>query len=221
MDVQKALLKRTSTRAYLERPVSKDSVYSILDAAKQAPSGSNTQPWQVMVVTGGTKQKISDALIAARKNNEPEHPDYLYYPSVWESPLKERRFECGVALYNALGIKREEHEKRVLQWNANYQFFGAPVGLLFFLDAKLNQGSWVDVGMFIQSVMLAALDHGLATCPQASIAEYPDIIRKLLLLDKNQLLVCGMSLGYPDGSHPVNQYRTSRVKPEDFTHWYD
>lgn len=210
-----------STRAYLPKLVSTDTINQILNLAKLSPSGSNTQPWRIAVVTGKSKESLSERLIAAKEAGLKENPDYDYYPSVWESPLKERRFECGMALYNALGIKRHETEKRIEQWNSNYRFFGAPVGLLFFLDNQLNKGSWVDMGMFIQSVMLAALEYNLATCPQASIADYPDIVRESLAIEPNFQLVCGMSLGYPDMEHPVNQYRTSRIELEDFVTWYN
>ena len=221
MDVIDAITRRASTRAFLDRDVSRETVDAVLDAARWAPSGVNTQPWQVMAVTGNTKRRIAEAILSARAEGKEPDPDYQYYPTRWTEPYKSRRFECGMALYGALDIQREDKQRRLEVWEANYRFFDAPVGLLFFLHRDLEKGSWVDMGMFIQNVMLAALGHGLATCPQASLAEFPDLVRNVLELPDNLLLVCGMSLGYPDPDAPVNRYRTSREPVSSFRRWYD
>ncbi|OGI48500.1 MAG: nitroreductase [Candidatus Muproteobacteria bacterium RIFCSPHIGHO2_12_FULL_60_33] len=221
MEVLEAIHRRASTRAYLDKPVDRATVEAILDAARWAPSGTNAQPWQVVVVTSETKQKISTALLAERIAGRPENPDYAYYPKQWNEPYKSRRVACGLALYRAMKIGRDDKDARLKAWNNNYSFFGAPVGLLFFLDRSLEKGSWVDMGMFIENVMLAALGHGLATCPQASIAEYPDIVRTILNVLHTRALVCGMSLGYPDPQAPVNNYRTAREPVANFTTWHE
>jgi nitroreductase len=221
MDVLEAIRRRASTRAYLDKPVERATVEAILDAARWAPSGTNAQPWQVVVVTGAIKRKISAALLAERTAGRPENPDYAYYPKQWNEPYRSRRIACGLALYQALKIGRDDKDARLKAWNNNYSFFGAPVGLLFFLDRALEKGSWIDMGMFIENVMLAALGHGLATCPQASIAEYPDIVRRLVQVPDTRALVCGMALGWPDTSAPVNNYRTAREPVENFTAWLD
>ena len=221
MDILEAIRRRASTRAYLDKPVERATIEAILDTARWAPSGANIQPWQVAVVTGDIKRRLSEALLAARVAGEHERPDYQYYPLHWHDPYKGRRVACGLALYAALKIGREDKDARLKAWNNNYYFFGAPTGLLFFLDRTLEKGSWVDMGMFIENVMLAALGFGLATCPQASIAEYPDIARKLLDVPDSRQLVCGMSLGYPDSSAAVNNYRTAREPVADFTIWYE
>ncbi len=220
MDVLEAMRRRASTRAYLDKPVDRATVEAILDSARWAPSGTNAQPWQVAVVTGETKRRLSEALLAERKAAHPENPDYAYYPKQWNEPYKSRRVACGLALYQAMKIGRDDKDARLKAWNNNYSFFGAPVGLLFFLDRSLEKGSWVDMGMFIENVMLAAMGHGLATCPQASIAEYPDIARALLNVPATRVLVCGMALGYPDPSAPVNNYRTAREPVANFTTWH-
>lgn len=220
MDVLDAMHSRASTRAFLDKPVPRETVGAILEAARFAPSGVNHQPWRVAVVTGQTKANLSAALLAARVNNEPERADYPYYAKTWEEPYKARRLACGLALYTALGIKREDAERKIKSWNLNYSFFGAPVGLLFFIDRHLEKGSWIDTGMFIQNVMLAALKFNLATCPQASIAEYPDLARKILNVPDTRLLVCGMALGFPDKTAAVNRYRTNREEVKNFTDWY-
>ena len=221
MDVLEAIRQRASTRAYLDKPVDRTTIEAILDVARWAPSGANIQPWQVAVVTGQVGRQIGDALLAARIAGEHERPDYRYYPEHWNEPYKSRRVACGLALYTALKIGRDDKNARTKSWNNNYSFFGAPVGLFFFLDRSLAQGSWVDMGMFIENVMLAALGQGLATCPQASLAEYPDIVRKFLSVPDSRALVCGMALGYPDRSAPVNNYRTTREPVKHFTTWHE
>ncbi len=221
MDVLEAMRRRASTRAYLDKPVDRATIETILDAARWAPSGVDAQPWRVAVLTGKTKQSLSEELLAARVAGEPERPDYHYYPQRWQEPYKSRRLACGLALYQALGIGRDDTDRRMKSWNNNYRFFGAPIGLLFFVDRSLAQGSWVDMGMFIENVMLAASAQGLATCPQASIAEYPDIARKLLNISDSQALVCGMALGYADASAAVNHYRTAREAVNSFTTWHE
>jgi nitroreductase len=221
LNVSDAIRGRASTRAFLDRPVPPDVVSKILDTARWAPSGVNTQPWKVAVLGDATRKRLGDAIIAARRAGEPERPDYHYYPTRWEEPYRSRRRACGLALYGALGIGRDDTQAREAAWYRNYRFFEAPVGLIFSIDRELEKGSWVDMGIFIQSVMLAARDHGLETCPQASLAEFPDIVRDLLGLPDSEAIVCGMSVGYADPAHPVNQYRTEREPVDVFTRWYD
>lgn len=221
MDVLEAMRGRKSTRAYLDKPVARATIESMLDAARWAPSGVDCQPWQVAVVTGASKTRISDALLAARMARQPENPDYAYYPGEWREPYKSRRKATGLALYQALNIGKDDALARLKAWNGNYHFFGAPAGLLFFVDRSLAQGAWVDMGMFIENVMLAARGLGLDTCPQASLAEYPDIVRGILDVPATRALVCGMALGYADASAPVNNYRTEREPVSAFTSWHD
>ena len=221
MDVLEAMRGRKSTRAYLDKPVVRATVESILDAARWAPSGVDSQPWKVAVVTGTTKDRLSSDLLAARTAKQPENPDYAYYPSEWQEPYKSRRKATGLALYRALNIGKDDPLARLKAWNNNYRFFGAPAGLLFFVDRALAQGAWVDMGMFIENVMLAARAHGLDTCPQAALAEYPDIVRGILNFPNTHALVCGMALGYADANAPANSYRTEREPVNAFTTWHD
>lgn len=155
MDVLEAMRGRKSTHAYLDQPVARATIESILDTARWAPGGVNCQPWQVAVVTGAIKTRIGDELLAARKTGQPENPDDAYYPEDWQEPYKSRRKATGLALYQALKIGKDDAFARLKAWNNNYRFFGAPVGLLFFVDQVLAQGAWVDMGIFIQNVMLA------------------------------------------------------------------
>lgn len=220
MDVFNAILNRRSTRAFLNHPVPENIIQAILEVARFAPSGVNSQPWQVAVVRGEYQTKIAKAIIQARENNTAENPDYHYYPTEWVEPYKSRRKACGLALYSSIGIGIEETEKRKEAWYRNYYFFSAPVGLFFFLDKSLEKGSWVDMGMFIQNVMLAARGYGLETCPQAAMAEYPDLVRDVLGIPKEKDLICGMALGYADETQAINHYRTTRLPVSDFTQFF-
>lgn len=221
MNITEAIKGRFSARAFLDKAVSKELVYQILDAARWAPSGVNSQPWQVAVAAGETKKKIGDAIVAARKSGQPPNPDYKYYVDKFPEPYRSRQVACGKALYGALNIRREEKDKRMEAWLRNYHGFGAPVELLIFIDRVLEKGSWVDTGMFIQNIMLAARSFGLETCPQAAMAEYPDIVRGILGISESVALVCGIAVGYADREHPVNNYRTDREPVENFTQWFN
>ena len=220
MEVTEAIRNRKSTRAFLDKPVPDEVITTVLECARWAPSGVNSQPWQVAVVTGETKRQLGNALAKQRANGETPRQDYNYYPTQIEEPYISRKRACGHALYSALGIKRNDIETRKAQWMKNYHGFDSPVTLLFFVDAILEKGSWVDVGMFIQNVMLAARGFGLETCPQAALAEYPDVIRNILNIPDSKKLICGMALGYADYDDPSYQYRTERESVENFTRWY-
>ncbi len=221
MNVHDALVTRKSVRAFLAKPVSRDAVSRILDSARNAPSGVNTQPWQVAVVTGERKEELGKMMETAFRNGEKPQMDYRYYPLKWGEPYKTRRFQCGLQLYKTLGIKRQEKERRLEQWIANYRAFDAPVALYFFMDPGLEAGSFMDYGMFLQSVMLAAMAEGLATCPQAALGEYPKIVKETLGYPEDSILICGLALGYEDRDAKVNRYRTTREPVEAFTRFFD
>lgn len=221
MNVHDALAARKSVRAFLDSPVSRETVYRILESARYSPSGVNTQPWQVAVVMGDKKEALQKLLETAFRNGEKPQMDYLYYPAKWFEPYKSRRFKCGLQLYEALGIRREEKERRLEQWVANYRAFDAPVMLYFFMDPGMEAGSYMDYGMFLQSVMLAAVEEGLATCPQAALGEYPKIVKDALGFPEDSILLCGMALGYEDSAAEVNNYRTSREPVDAFTRFFD
>jgi len=221
MEVIEAIRGRASTRAFLDQPVDKEVIQEILDVARWSPSGANTQPWQVAVVTGEAKRKLGDAMVEACVERREVNSDYNYYADRFPEVYRERQVACGYALYSALGIERSDREARMEQWLRNFHGFGAPTELLFFLDSVLAKGSWIDIGLFLQSVMLAARSYGLETCPQASFADYPDIVREHLGYPESTLVVCGVAIGYPDPSDPVNNYRTERDPVEGFTRWLD
>ena len=221
MNVSDAIKQRKSVRAYLPREVERETIEQIIDTARYAPSGVNTQPWRVAVVNGEAKQQLQQKLEQAFRAGTPSQMAYQYYPDAWEEPYKARRRACGLQRYGAVGIGREDKQKQIDQQAANFRAFDAPVMLLFFLDPIMNTGSYLDYGMFLQSLMLAAEEQGLATCPQASLAEYPEIVKQELGYGEEQVLVCGMALGYEDKEAAVNGYRTERVGVEGFVRFFD
>lgn len=221
MNIIDALLQRKSTRAFLDKPVDREKIERILRAARHAPSGTNAQPWQVAVVSGEKKEELTRMLSEAFQQNGPGTMDYQYYPVDWHEPYKSRRVACGAQLYAALGIDRRDKERRLAQWAANYRAFGAPVILFFFLDPVMQKGSFLDYGMFLQSVMLAAQGEGLATCAQAALGQYPLLIKDFLGYSRDTTLICGMALGYEDKAAPVNGYRTTREEVSVFTRFFE
>ncbi len=221
MNISDALRERKSTRAFLDKPVDRDRIIRILRAARHAPSGTNAQPWQVAVVSGKRKEELSGILGRAFTESGPGAMDYHYYPVDWHEPYKSRRVACGAQLYTAVGIDRRDRERRLAQWAENYRAFGAPVMLFFFLDPVMQKGSFLDYGMFLQSVMLAALEEGLATCAQAALGQYPELIKKFLGYSRETTLICGMALGYEDKDAPINGYRTPREEVAIFTRFFE
>ena len=217
MNVSEAIRNRKSVRAFLDREIESETIETILDTARWAASGTNAQPWEVVVLTGDRKQHLCEKISAAFHDGVRGKMEYNYYPVEWKEPFRSRRVECGKALYGALNIQREDMERRKSQWAANYRVFDAPVMLLFFMDNIMETGSYLDIGMFIQSIMLAAMDHELTTCPQAALGEYPEIVKQYTGYDDDHVLVCGMAMGYEEVSDPVNNYRTAREEVSKFT----
>ena len=219
--VEDAILSRRSVRAYLGKKVDRSTLESILILANQAPSGSNIQPWRVYVLTGQTLERVGGRIQSAFLNGEAGHKrDYAYYTAPLFEPYLSRRRACGWGMYDLLGIKKGEAEKMQIQRSGNYVFFGAPVGLIFTIDKRLERGSWIDYGMFLQNIMLLCRSHGLHTCPQASLGEFPDIVRSELGIPSEQIVVAGMSLGYADLDAPINAFQPTRQSLSEFvTYW--
>lgn len=220
MNVAEALSERKSTRAFLNREVEPEKLLRILDAARHAPSGVNTQPWQVAVVGGTAKKQLQERLENAFRSGIEGKMDYRYYPLQWAEPYKSRRVSCGLQLYASLGITRQDKERRQDQWAANYRAFDAPTALFFFLAPDLETGSYMDYGMFLMAVMLMAVEEGLATCPQAALGEYPQIVKEHLGYPAELVLIGGLAIGYEDVEAPVNQYRTPREPVQAFTRFF-
>ena len=224
--VDNAITSRFSTRAFLPRPVPRETVEEILQVASRAPSGTNTQPWKVYVLQGASLTGLSDKVCAAHdaiyanpQLAEDYREEYEYYPRKWVSPYIDRRRENGWSLYGLLGITKGDKDKMHAQHQRNYRFFGAPLGFMFTVDRILERGSLVDYGMFLQNIMVAARARGLHTCPQAAWNGYARIVLPHIGAGPDEMLVCGMSLGYADESALVNSFHTPREPAASFTHW--
>lgn len=222
--VKAAIETRHSMRAYLPRPVERALIEDILRTASRAPSGTNTQPWQVHVLTGAAKARLAQRITAAY--DDPEElathgEEYAYYPREWVSPYIDRRRKVGWDLYGLLGIAKGDKLRMHEQHGRNYLFFDAPVGLIFTIDRVMQQGSWLDYGMFLQSIMIAARAHGLHTCPQAAFTQFHRLIAEELALAPEQQLVCGMALGYADPAAVENSLVTEREPVTGFARFLD
>ena len=217
MRVSDAITGRQSIRAFLsDKAVSDEQIEALLTVAARAPSGSNIQPWHVYVVRGESKDAITEACSARYLSGDEGAYEYHYYPRAWREPYLGRRRQTGFGLYGLLGVDR--HDVAAVQGYRvqNYQFFGAPVGLFFTIDRDTEQGSWIDYGMFLQSFMLAAREMEMETCAQAAFCPYQDSVMPILAAPAEQMLVCGMSVGYADPAARVNSYRTDRLDAREF-----
>jgi nitroreductase len=222
--VDAAITSRRSVRAFLPTPVAREDIEAILEVASRAPSGTNTQPWKVYVLTGEPKERLGAAILAAYADPQraKEHTEeYAYYPREWVSPFVDRRRKVGWDLYALLGLTRDNKDGMAAQHGRNYRFFDAPVGLLFTIDRVMLQGSWLDYGMFLQSIMVAARGRGLDTCPQAAFTQFHRIIGEQLALPGNEMLVCGMALGFADPDKIENSLVTEREPVSSFVRFVE
>lgn len=226
--VDAAIASRMSTRAFTAELVPRELLTDILRVASRAPSGTNTQPWKVYVLQGASRDRLvaqacaaHDAMRANPALAAEYKEEYDYYPEQWVSPYIDRRRENGWGLYGLLGIGKGDKDAMHAQHQRNFRFFDAPVGLMFTVDRVMGRGSLVDYGMFLQNIMVAARGRGLHTCPQAAWNGFAKIILPHIGAGPDEMLVCGMSLGYADPAHKVNGFHTPRVAVEDFTRWVE
>lgn len=215
--VDSALRTRRSVRRFLSTAVSKETVTDLLALAARAPSGTNVQPWKVYALTGSAKAALSQAILQKFEAGVVEGREFDYYPKQWCEPYLARRRSIGLSLYRLLGIGKDDKARMKQQTGRNYLFFDAPVGFIFTMDRVLGQGMFIDYGMFMANLMTAARARGLDTCPQAAFADYPQTVREHLGLSENELVVCGMALGYADPDAPENALVTEREPVEGFT----
>jgi nitroreductase len=222
--VDHAIATRQSIRGFLPTPVPRATIEQILAVASRAPSGTNTQPWKVSVLTGAAKERLSNAILAVYNDSEQRQQhteEYAYYPRNWVDPYLGRRRKIGWDLYGLLGIGREDKARMHEQHGRNYRFFDAPVGMIFTIDRILEQGSWLDVGMFLENIMIAARARGLDTCPQAAFTQFHKVISEVLALPPEEMVVCGMSLGFADMSRVENSLVTEREPIGGFARFLD
>lgn len=214
---EEAITSRRCVRKFLPTPVPRETVEHLLNVAARAPSGSNIQPWKVRVLAGAARDRLCEAALKAHDTEaDKHHYSYKYYPGEIPEPYISRRRTVGWGLYSLLGIERGEKEKMKAQHGRNYLFFDAPVGLIFTIDKCLEQGSWLDYGMFLQNIMVAARGMGLDTCPQAAWVKFHAVVREVLQIPETEEIVCGMGLGYEDKSAIENELRTEREPASGF-----
>lgn len=226
--VDTAIETRFSARAFLPKPVARETIEHLLRVASRAPSGTNTQPWKVYVLQGASRDRLvqqvcaaHDAVYANPALAVEYAEEYDYYPQKWVSPYIDRRRENGWGLYGLLGIAKGEKDRMHAQHHRNFKFFDAPVGLMFTLDRILGRGSLVDYGMFLQNIMVAARAQWLHTCPQAAWNPFSKIILPLIGAGMDEMLVCGMALGYADPAEKVNTFHTPRAPLDEFARWVE
>jgi nitroreductase len=217
MDAIEAITSRRSVRGFLSTPVPEGTVRRLLEVAARAPSGSNIQPWHVHLLGPQTMARLSRAMHEKRaRDPEGQCAQYQYYPVHWREPYLARRRKIGWDLYAHCGIKKGESEKMFRQHGRNYDFFGAPLGLMITIDADMELGSWIDCGMFVQTLLIAARGLGLHSCAQAAWAYHHDVVRQAIPLPDSEKVVCGIALGYEDPAEPANRLRTEREPLERF-----
>lgn len=215
LDVRTAVVGRKSVRGFKPDPVPLEVVTQILEDAARAPSGTNTQPWRVHIAIGTARDRLVREVTAAASTS-PQQNEYDYMPDALPEPYLSRRRKVGFDLYGLAGIARGDMEGRKRQALKNYTFFGAPVGLFFTMDRRFEYGSWLDLGMFMQNVMIVARGYGLETCPQAAWIYYGPVVHKALPIPNDEILVSGMSLGHPDWSAVENALVTERAPASEF-----
>lgn len=216
MNVLDAIRGRKSVRRFLSTPVPDETVRAILEVAARAPSGTNSQPWQVTVVTDAARQRVCDAVTEAAKAGQ-RTPEYDYAPTPWGEPYRARARKVGFDLYALYGVKREDMAGRAAAGLRNFTFFGAPVGLFFHMPRLLKYGSWLDAGMYLQNVMVAARAFGLETCPQEAWCSYGAALRRALPeIPAENVILSGMALGHEDRSAPENTLVTEREPVDAF-----
>ena len=217
--VDQVIRSRKSVRAFLPTPIPHKTILEILEVASRAPSGSNIQPWKVYVLEGAAKEKLSQTVKDIF--NDPavraiHRPEYIYYPKSWVEPFVSRRRKVGFDLYKLVGSARGENQKMHEQHAKNFDFFGAPVSIFCTIPRMMEQGSWIDYGMFLQNILIAANARGIGSCPQAAFISYHKVVAQQLNFSEDEQLVCCISLGYEDNSAPENKLVNERVPVEEF-----
>lgn len=218
-DILQAVLDRQSVRAFTSETVPRETVESLLRVMQRAPSGANLQPGRFTVLTGKPLQALITALDRAIAEGRPEVAEYSYFPTPMPAHLKARQREAGYALAAALGIEKRDIAARRAQFAKNFCFFDAPVGIVVSIERAMGKGCYMDLGMALQTFFIAAVANGLATCGIGALAKHADVVHRQLDLPDDELVVCGIALGWPDRQHPVNRFRTTRLPLEAVTTW--
>ncbi|QQV76410.1 nitroreductase [Sphingomonas aliaeris] len=216
MNVSEAVAARRSVRGYLDRPVDRAVLEMIVRKAGRAATGGNLQPWHIDVIVGQPLVDLKAKMMAKLASGQKEEPAYAIYPDKLTGPYRDRRFAIGEAMYREIGIPREDKAGRMSWFARNFQFFGAPAALFCTVDRQMGPPQWADLGMYLQNVMLLAVEAGLATCAQECWAMYPDTITSFLGTPRERMLFCGMAIGYEDTEEPANRVRSERAPDEEW-----
>jgi nitroreductase len=217
VDVRDAVLARRSVRGFLDRAIDLDLVQRLVAEAARSPSGGNLQPWHIDIVAGQAMNRLKQTMMIKLAGG-PEEPEYDIYPKELVAPYRDRRFAIGEAMYERIGIPREDKLARRIWFARNFAFFGAPLALFMTVDRRMGPPQWSDCGMFLQTFMLLAIEQGLATCAQECWAVYPQTVQAFLGTPDNQMLFCGMAVGYEDTTEPANTLRTERADVGEWVH---
>ena len=221
MNIKEAIEKRFSVRAYTKEVPDIETIKAILKTAGTAPSGGNIQPWKVYVLSENAKNELSKKTLYNFDNGVQEDIEYDIYPKPLADEYKKRRYECGADMYNALAIGKDDLDSRFKQIRENYSFFGAPLGMIITIDKSFGKNGWGHVGMFLENLWLSAIDHGLGICLQESWSIYPKTVKEFTKHPDNEIVWCGVAVGYEDSSNPINQYRTKREDLDSFVKFID
>lgn len=220
MSITKIIKQRKSVRAFLDKEIPCNLLHEILEIARFSPSSTNTQPWEVCVVSKEKKKALDKKMLNAFKRGDKGEMDYKYYPDKFIKPMRDKQVALGKKMYGLLGIEKGDKEASMKQWGRNYTSFESPSTIYFFMDKSLEKGSYLDCGMFIQTLALVAMQKGLSTCIQASLAQFPNIVRDELNISKDKFLICGMAIGYEDSKALINTLKTDRMEVEEFAKFY-
>ena len=221
MNIKEAIEKRFSVRAFTKEVPDIETIKTILKTAGTAPSGGNIQPWKVYVLSENAKKELSNKTLYNFDNGVQEDIEYDIYPKPLADEYKKRRYECGADMYNALAIGKDDLDSRFKQIRENYSFFGAPLGMIITIDKSFGKNGWGHVGMFLENLWLSAIDHGLGICLQESWSIYPKTVKEFTKHPDNEIVWCGVAVGYEDSSNPINQYRTKREDLDSFVKFID
>ena len=221
MNIKEAIEKRFSVRAFTKEVPDIETIKAILKTAGTAPSGGNIQPWKVYVLTENAKNELSKKTLYNFDNGVQEDIEYDIYPKPLADEYKKRRYECGADMYNALAIGKDDLDSRFKQIRENYNFFGAPLGMIITIDKSFGKNGWGHVGMFLENLWLSAIDYGLGICLQESWSIYPKTVKEVTKHPDNEIVWCGVAIGYEDSSDPINQYRTKREDLDSFVKFID
>ncbi len=215
------IAKRHCKRKYLKKRVPKKIINQILINAGNAGSSKNSQPWQVEILSGETKEKLIEKMCSKFDKNNFEEEDYQYMTNPTPEIFKKRARDCGYSLYKLKGIDRNDFKKRTAHYRENFSFFNAPLAFIFHLHQHAERGNFLDMGLFMQNIMLGLVEKDLGSCPQYSICAYSKTIKEHLGISKERIIVCGMSVGYPDNSNPINHFIPNRIELNKFVKWHD